>query len=178
MSDALQALYEGDLETARKRLPADDELSVFEASAFGRCERLRAILSEDPVQAAARSGDGFTPLHLAVFARQEAAARLVIEHGADVNALSSGEIARVPPLRTAAHARSVSMARLLLDAGADVNGEGEDGFTTLHAAAFNGDEALIRLLLDRGANPGVKDPQGRTAADLVKDDNLRSLLDP
>lgn len=176
MSDALRALYEGDLKVARERLPVDEELSVFEAAAFGRCERLRAILVKDSAQATARASDGFTALHLAVFARQEEAARLLLDRGGDVNALSSGDIARVPPLRTAAHVRSVTMARLLLDAGADVNGQGEDGYTALHAAAFNDDEELIRLLLQRGANPAVKGAEGKQAADLVHDERLRSLL--
>ena len=48
MSEALQALYAGEVKKARELLPADDELSVFAAAAFGRVERLRAILGEDP----------------------------------------------------------------------------------------------------------------------------------
>ena len=79
MSEALQALYAGEVEKARELLPADDELSVFDAAAFGRVERLRAILGEDPAAAAALSDDGFTALHLAVFGRQEEAARILID---------------------------------------------------------------------------------------------------
>ena len=48
MSEALQALYAGEVEKARELLPADDELSVFDAAAFGRVERLRAILARIP----------------------------------------------------------------------------------------------------------------------------------
>jgi ankyrin repeat protein len=153
MSDALQALYAGDLERANELLAPDDELSVFDAAAFGRTERLRAILVADPRQANAFADDGFTALHLAVFAAQEDAARVLIEHGADVNVRSTGAIARVPPLGTAAFARSTRLACLLLDAGADVNGQGEGGLTALDTATANGDEELIRLLLERGATP-------------------------
>ncbi|MDX6473146.1 MAG: uncharacterized protein QOK22_1962, partial [Gaiellaceae bacterium] len=153
MSEALQALYNGNVEQARELLPPEDQLSVFEAAAFGAVERLRAILDADPDQVMVVSDDGFTALHLAVFAEQDDAARLLLEHGADVNALSAGAIAKVPPLATAAFVRSTRLARLLLDAGADVNGQGEGGFTALHAAAQNDDEELVELLLERGADP-------------------------
>jgi ankyrin repeat protein len=151
ISEAMRALYEGDVERAEGLLSPDDQLSVFDAAAFGRLDRLRAILADDPSQAIARSDDGFTVLHLAIFGQQEDTARLLIEHGADVNARSTAEIARVPPLGTAAFVRSVPLARLLLDAGADVNGQGAGGFTALDAAVANGDEELIVLLRERGA---------------------------
>jgi ankyrin repeat protein len=152
-SEALEALYAGEAEKARDLLPTDDLLTVFEAAAFGRVEALRRILGDDPAQAAAFSEDGFTALHLAVFGEQEEAVRLLIERGADVDALATGSIARVRPLGTAAFVRSVPLARLLLDAGADVNGAGEGRFTALDSAKQSGDEELVRLLLERGATP-------------------------
>jgi ankyrin repeat protein len=154
VSDALQALYSGNVERAQELLPPEDRLSIFEAAAFGAVERLRAILDADPDQIAAVSDDGFTALHLAVFGEQEDAARLLLERGADVNVLSAGAIAKVPPLGTAAFVRSTRLAQLLLDAGADVNGQGEGGFTAMHTAVQNGDEEMIGLLLERGALPG------------------------
>jgi ankyrin repeat protein len=166
MSDALQALYEGDEERARQLLPPDGELSVFEAAAFGRDERLAEIVADDPVQARAFSGDGFTALHLAVFGRQEEAARVLLEAGADPNVLATSSFAPVPPLGTAAFVRSVPLAQLLLDRGADPNLQGEGGFTALHAAAQNGDEELARLLLERGADPSLAADDGRRPGDL------------
>ncbi len=179
MSDLLDALYAGEIEKAEALLGPEEALSVFEAAAFGRLDRLRSLLHEDPAQAGARSKDGFTALHLAVFAQQAEAARVLIDQGADVNARSGGEVARVPPLGTAAFVRSVHMARLLLDAGADVNGCGEGGFTALHSAAQNGDEELVRLLLGRGADPSIALPDGRRPADLAAAaERVRSLLAP
>jgi ankyrin repeat protein len=172
MSQALEALYAGDAERARELLPPDDELSVFEAAAFGRIDRLGRILDDDPGQATALSGDGFTALHLAIFGGQEEAARLLLERGADPNAVSTNEAVRVPPLGTAAFVRSVSLARLLLDSGAGVNGGGEGGFTALHSAAQNGDEELARLLLERGADPSLATDEGKLPADY----GLRDLL--
>jgi ankyrin repeat protein len=176
MSDALQALFSGNIDQARELLPPEGQLSVFEAAAFGAIERLRTILEADPNEVTGLSDDGFTALHLAVFAEQEDAARLLLECGADVNALSGGAIARVPPLGTAAFVRSAELARLLLDAGANVNGQGEGGFTALHAAAQNGDEDLVQLLLERGADPSLPNRQGKCPGDLAANDRLRRLL--
>lgn len=172
MSEALEALYAGDTEKAQELLPPDDELSVYEAAAFGRLDRLGGILGDDPAQATALSGDGFTALHLAIFGGQEEAARLLLERGADPNALSTNEAVRVPPLGTAAFVRSVPLARLLLDSGADVNGRGEGGFTALHSAAQNGDEDLARLLLERGADSRLATEDGKVPADYGLDDLL------
>jgi|tagenome__1003787_1003787.scaffolds.fasta_scaffold20986605_3 ankyrin repeat protein len=178
MSEALQALYEGDLARARELLPPDAEPTIFEAAAFGRVERLREILAAEPSRVTALSVDGFTALHLAIFGGQREAARVLIEHGADVNQLSTSSIAQVPPLGTAAFVRSLPLARLLLDAGADVNGHEESGLTALHAAAENGDSDLARELLARGASRQIRTTEGKTAADLAANDDLRRLLAP
>ncbi|MGZ4718577.1 MAG: ankyrin repeat domain-containing protein [Acidimicrobiales bacterium] len=59
------------------------------------------------------------------------------------------------------------MARLLLDAGAPVDATQTGGFTPLHEAANRGDEALVTLLLERGADRSLTTDTGQTAADLA-----------
>jgi uncharacterized protein len=152
---ALTALYEGDADRARKLLPSDDQLAMYEAAVFGRVERLRELLEEDPSKIRKLSSDGFTPLHGAVYGGSAEGVALLLERGADPNTRSTGSIARVPPLGTAAFVRRADLAALLLDGGANVDGEGEGGFTALDAAVQNEDEAMIRLLLDRGADPNL-----------------------
>jgi len=150
-SPALQALYEGNVEQANELLPADVALDVFEAAAFGKSERLRRLLDDDPSLAHAYSDDGFTALHLAVFGGAEASVGMLIERGADLEAVSTGPIAQVRPLGTAAFVRSVRLARILLEAGADPNGVNPQGATPLDTARANGDEKLAALLRDFGA---------------------------
>lgn len=94
------------------------------------------------------------PLHLALFGGSEEAARLLIERGADIEAVSTASFAKVRPLGTAVFVRSVPLATLLLDAGADPNGAGEGGALPLDAAVQNGDEELIDLLSAHGAACG------------------------
>ena len=150
-SPALQALYEGNVEQANELLPTDDALDVFEAAAFGKSERLRRLLDEDPTSAHAFSDDGFTALHLAVFGGAKGSVRMLIEHGADLEAVSTGSIAQVRPLGTAAFVRSVPLARILLEAGADPDGANPQGATPMDTARANGDEKLAALLREFGA---------------------------
>lgn len=175
MSEALRALYQGDYENGERLLSPDSELSVFEAAAFGRTMRLSQILDVEPGQVDARH-DGFTPLHLAIFGGSPEACRLLIQHGADVNAVSNGSIAQVPPLGTAAFVRSVELTTLLIDAGAEVNVSGEGGFTALHTAAQNDDVELCRLLLERGSDPTIANTRGQRPVDLATSTSLRALL--
>jgi uncharacterized protein len=166
ISAAMQALYAGDRERGEQLLAPGRE-TVFEAAAFGRVARLEELLSAEPELARSWSKDGFTPLHLACFAGGAEATRLLVERGADLEALSTASFVKVRPLGTAAFARGHESARVLLEAGADPNGAGEGGFTPLHTAAQNGDAELVRLLLEAGADAGLAASDGRTPADLA-----------
>ena len=95
MSDLLQALYAGDRDRVDELLAADPTLDVFEAAAFGRAERLRELLDEDPSRANAFADDGFHPLGLACFFGHLEAARLLLDRGADVNARATVDDAGV-----------------------------------------------------------------------------------
>jgi ankyrin repeat protein len=149
MSEIMQALYRGDDETAR-RLSETAELDVFEAASLGRAERLRELLGADPALAQARSDDDFTALHYAAFFDGPETARLLVEHGADVNAFADNDLG-VHPLNSAAAAGQREVAAILLEHGADPNAPTSRGFTPLDAAHANGDEKLAELLRSHGA---------------------------
>jgi uncharacterized protein len=149
MSEIMQALYRGDDETAR-RLSETAELDVFEAASLGRAERLRELLGADPALAQARSDDDFTALHYAAFFDGPETARLLVEHGADVNAFADNDLG-VHPLNSAAAAGQREVAAILLEHGADPNAPTRRGFTPLDAAHANGDEKLAEVLRSHGA---------------------------
>ena len=112
-----------------------------EAAAFGRETRLRELLAATRRLVGTWIGDGFTALHLALFSGEESALRLLIEHGADLEAPSRHRTIRgVRPLHTAAFVRERDLAEILLDAGAQVDGRALGGITALHSAAEHGDE--------------------------------------
>jgi ankyrin repeat protein len=157
MSELLEALYRGDRERADELLAADPELDVFEAAALGRTDRLRALLEEDPSRANAFGADGFHPLGLACFFGHVDAARLLLERGADVNALSRNDRIQTAAIHAAAasetkdEATRYELVKLALEHGADPNLPQGGGFRAIDAARLNGDQRIEQLLLDHGA---------------------------
>ncbi len=146
----------------------DDDLDVFEAAATARTERLRTLLAGDLGLARAWSVDGFTPLHLAAFFGAEPAADLLLDAGADPDVASRNDQA-VHPLHSAVAGRAFGIARRLVEEGADVDALQRDGFRPLHAAAQNGDDLTVELLLHAGADPALPAGDGRTAADFAQE---------
>jgi ankyrin repeat protein len=94
-------------------------LDVFEAAAIGSVAELQILLNDSPelVNARREHYDG-TPLHAARESIE--AAQLLIEFGADVNAID-GEKQRLMPLHGRAEHGDVEMVELLLKHGADVH---------------------------------------------------------
>jgi ankyrin repeat protein len=141
-------------------------LDVFEAAAVGDTARLGALVAAAGL-VNAYSSEGWTPLHLACFLGQAEAAGLLLDHGADVGAVSTDTTMRNTPLHAAiAGKRDHALIGRLLERGADVNAAGGGGVTPLHLAAARGDVPLIDLLLAHGARPTETD-DGQTPLDLA-----------
>ena len=75
----------------------------------------------------------------------------VLQKGADVNA--SFPVIGTRALAVAAAQGHADIVEALLDAGADVNAADVTGWTPLHAAAYNGNLQIVKLLLGHGAIP-------------------------
>jgi ankyrin repeat protein len=159
MSDLLQALYRGDPAKADELLAANPELTIFEAAATGRTARIRVLLRDDPSLVNAFGEDGFHPLGLACFFGHVDAARALLEHGADVNALSRNEHIQTAAIHAAAASNEAGadedaryeLVKLVLDHGADPNLRQAGGFRAIDAARQNGDARVEQLLRERGA---------------------------
>ncbi len=157
MTQLLEALYRGDQDRVDELLAQGPELSVFEAAALGRADRLRELLDEDSSRANAFGDDGFQPLGLACFFGHIDAARLLLERGADPNTLARNEHIQAGPLHSAVASEGkgpevrYGLAALLLDHGADPNLRQGSGFSALDAARQNGDQHVEELLRERGA---------------------------
>ncbi|MGI9110926.1 MAG: ankyrin repeat domain-containing protein [Gaiellaceae bacterium] len=174
-----RAVYAGKDEIATILLDANPALDVFDAAAVGRTRGLEALLAGERELAQARASDGFTALHLAAFFGHEDAAALLLEHGADANAVARNAELEVAPLHSAAAGGHSKLVALLLEHGADPNARQLGGFTPLHAAAQNGDRESVEALLERGADKTARTDDGKTATELAAaagHDDLGELL--
>lgn len=144
---------------------SDHTGSFFRACATGDVPAVRDLLAADGALVRARTGQGQTGLHLAH--RHPDVVALLLEHGADPNAREQGD--NVTPLHLAAANRSLDSVRLLVDAGADVHGEGDlhEGGVIGWAAA-KGNEAVVDLLLARGARHHIFSAMALGDRDLVR----------
>lgn len=93
--------------------------------------------------------------------------RLTLAHGADVRSANRyGGTALIP----ASEHGHVETVRILIAAGVPVNHVNKLGWTAMQEAILlnNGgprQQDVVRQLLDAGADPNIRDPQGRTALD-------------
>jgi uncharacterized protein len=157
LTELLEALYRGQTDRVGELLADDPALTVHEAAALGRTDRLRELLDESPGRANEFGDDGFHPLGLACFFGHVDAAALLLELGADVNALSRNEHIQTAAIHAAAAAEGkdeqvrYELVELVLDHGADPNLPQGGGFRAIDAARQNGDRRIEELLLERGA---------------------------
>lgn len=170
-----QARYQSRLDIVDTLVATGHELDVFEAASLGDARRLSALVDADPARATAFSADGFTPLHFAAFFGTREVARLLLERGADPDAVARNPM-MVRPLHSAAAAGRTEIVELLLARAADVNARQQGGWTTLHAAAANGNAPMVRSLLQKGANPGLANDEGKTAADMARAKGYEEVL--
>ncbi|MGG6298307.1 protein kinase domain-containing protein [Leptolyngbya sp. AN02str] len=129
---------------------------------------------------------GFTPLTAALRQRYirlgypthpieihpeyEQVVKLLVEHGADVNAQNADgwtilnvAIDALPwlgPDNDESRPEVERVIKLLLDRGANVNATNRFGYTPLDSAVERNNVAIAKLLLDKGADINVKSPNG------------------
>jgi ankyrin repeat protein len=132
--------------------------SLQEAAATGDLDRIRQLVDEGADVDALEMGG--TPLHRAILERQEPAAVLLIESGADVSAV--GYFGRTP-LHIAAFRGLRELADLLIAEGATVDARDKENVTPLGLAVAEGDVVLAALLIERGADVNAKFPGGATS---------------
>ncbi len=135
------------------------------AAQSGRREPLE-YLEQHGVSLQAKGPDGSTLLHVAAAGEDASALSYLIEKGLDINvANNDGKT----PLYVSASACSRHNVDLLLGKGARVKEVSSQGITALHALLITGlplywercEEAILALL-DFGADPRIRDKEGKT----------------
>lgn len=95
--------------------------------------------------------DGFTPLHLAAFLDRAEIITKLLKKAADINTTST-----LPPPHMYWYSRMTG--------------------TPLHTAFLAKNDHLVELLLQNGADPNVKTPEGKTLFEFAVDLNRRSRI--
>ena len=120
------------------------------AARSGRVDVLTLLLAKGAALDPKQRSKGQTALMWAIAERRVDAARVLIEHGADVRAGTNGGFT---PLMFAAREGSAEMGRLLLEHGANVNDSADDGSTPLLVATVRAHVELAIFFLEHSANP-------------------------
>ena len=152
-------------------------LDVFEAASVGDVLRLEDILAADPGAVHAWSGDGWTPLHLAAAFGTSGAVDMLLQHGAQVDAVSKNPQRNQPLHAALALGRDRETVRLLLAHGADPNATQVGGFTALFSAANGNRRDLVEMLIDSGARTQHRSDLGKTAAEFARERGHADLAD-
>jgi ankyrin repeat protein len=156
--------------------------TTLRAAAMGNDTATMRLLIDAGVDVNAGDLPGLTPLMMAAgWNGNSQTVELLLKNGAKVNAVSApvmglpskngpSEFGKLTALLMAAPFGPPDLIRTLLDAGADVNAQDVRGMTPLMLAIATDrpDKAVIRMLLDHGANPQIKNNKGETAADWAR----------
>ena len=143
----MAALYRGHRPAVDVLVALGTPVDLFAAAATGRLTDLSRTLREPGVEAA-YSYDGWSALHLAAFFGQPEAATVLLDAGADLNALSRNSLANTA-LHAATAGRHGDVALLLLARGADDQVADAGGHTPERIASENGLAVVVEAMAAR-----------------------------
>jgi ankyrin repeat protein len=154
----LLAIYQNDGEAVHRLLDKEVDPNarnmqgrtpLMMAVEMGHADITSSLLSRGAdVGAKEADANNWTALHVAAYGGQAVCARVLVEHGAEIDVRDRGQWT---PLIWAAWSSSAAIVRLLLEHGANVHAEDVEGNSALSQAGWLGDEQTIRTLLEWGA---------------------------
>jgi ankyrin repeat protein len=170
---------EGNQKVASQALSEEHRNSFAWAASHGDLEKLKALLKEDPRLISSTNSTGQTPLHSAVFNKENGDKEVIeflLENGAHVNAWDKplpqhgGPSIAGTPLGLAVLLDNIKAVGVLLENGADINLDGP-----LHKAAKHGDPEMVELLVAYGADVNARDKYGNTVLETPPDKNRGAI---
>lgn len=130
------------------------------------------LLESEPELVNARDERGTTPLILATYLGDLETTKILVEAGADLDAVSGSGTA----LMGTCFKGHALIAKYLVEAGANVNARGPGGKTALHFAAEYNQPGIVVGLLESGADAGAMDDSGATPAMVARRKGLGEVM--
>ncbi|KAL0371225.1 UNVERIFIED_CONTAM: Ankyrin repeat domain-containing protein 53 [Sesamum angustifolium] len=124
------------------------------AATAGKTQICKYLVEKLKVEMNPKTGEGDTPLLLAVMVEQLPTANYLIKQGADVKA---SDFKGMTALHYAAERGDKKLMQLLISQGAEVEAESDHG-TPLQRAASHGEKEAVQILLDHKSNPNFASP--------------------
>nr|Q25338.1 RecName: Full=Delta-latroinsectotoxin-Lt1a; Short=Delta-LIT-Lt1a; AltName: Full=Delta-latroinsectotoxin; Short=Delta-LIT; Flags: Precursor [Latrodectus tredecimguttatus]CAA63363.1 delta-latroinsectotoxin precursor [Latrodectus tredecimguttatus]prf//2211313A delta-latroinsectotoxin [Latrodectus tredecimguttatus] len=146
----------------------DNDRSAMHAVAYRGNNKiaLRFLLKNQSIDIELKDKNGFTPLHIAAEAGQAGFVKLLINHGADVNAKTSKT--NLTPLHLATRSGFSKTVRNLLESpNIKVNEKEDDGFTPLHTAVMSTYMVVDALLNHPDIDKNAQSTSGLTPFHLA-----------
>ena len=186
VSSFFRAVQMDDASTVRKMVgtvvnanelnPLGGEPALVLAIREGSTAVVQDLLAHPGTDLERKAVNGNTALMMAAFKRDGDTVRALLDKGAKVN--QPGWTA----LHYAAASGDAAIAQRLIERGAKLDAlspRPSGAMTPLMMAAREGQDGIVRLLLSKGANAGLKNTEGFTAAQLAKQaghDKVAGLL--
>ncbi|XP_012737414.2 B-cell lymphoma 3 protein homolog [Fundulus heteroclitus] len=138
------------------------------------CLSVLLSLSSSSLCLEIRNFEGLSPLHLAVLQGHQDLSKMLLDAGADINAMDikSGQ----SPLMHAVESNNADMVHFLIENGCDVNSQSYSGNTALHISCGRGQVDTVRLLLKSGADSSLKNYHNDTPVMVAKNKKITDVL--
>lgn len=142
-------------------LNADKQHGLYLALREGSLKAAKALIEVPQTNINLPNDKGETPLMMAVLKGQVNIAAALLAKDADVNQPGW------TPLHYAATAGNVQLISMLLAKHAYIDAASPNGSTPLMMAAWYGSPSAVKLLLEEGADPALKNALGLNAIDFA-----------
>ncbi|KAL3270517.1 hypothetical protein HHI36_021056 [Cryptolaemus montrouzieri] len=163
-------------------LPKTRESCLHLAAQYGHTDVIRYLLTEfHPTVVDIRNIDNKTPLHDAAQFGQLECVKLLVQNGADINAIKRSDWTPLMLACTKSDKNYLDIVEYLLEKDAYLNFKNKDGWTPIHLAARNENSSILQLLLKcPKADVTVKTRNGRNALHISalhgNVDNVKLLI--
>lgn len=146
-----------------------DLLTPLHWAASGGCTEIVDLLLKNGADANATNWHGETPLQLAIKNKKVEVVKILSAQSVLASpVLHANKKAKIKALFEKLRTRKIAELRALLSAGLSIDAK-EFGRTLLHQATSQGDKEMVVQLLERGANPNLKDHNGWTPLHIATD---------